>query len=120
LRRPIETAALTRHKCNPFGVGQVNGKALVNADITDMLGAGLSPEIVTAKTATSTCEFDTSPAALKALKTRNVPGSVILAMVQDPAGVRKEECRPRSLLNLPPSVANSRIMSRSFSRRQLN
>jgi len=68
---------------------QVNGKALVNADITDMLDAGLSPEIVTAKIAPSTCEFDTSPGALKALKTRNVPGSVILAMVQAPAGMRK-------------------------------
>src|ERR1700730_2418003 len=69
---------------------QSNGKVLVNADITDMLDAGLSPEIVTAKIAASMCEFDTSPGALKNLKTRNVPGSVILAMVQAPAGVHKE------------------------------
>jgi hypothetical protein len=69
---------------------QVNRRALVNSDITDMLDAGLSPEIVTAKIAASICEFDTSPGALKALKTRNVPGSVILAMVQAPALVRRE------------------------------
>jgi hypothetical protein len=49
-----------------------------------MLSAGLSQEVVIAKIAASACEFDTSPAALKAPKAGNVPGAVILAMVQAP------------------------------------
>jgi hypothetical protein len=57
-------------------------KALVDADIIDMISAGLSPEIVIAKIASSTCEFDTSPADLKKLKASNVPEAVILAMIQ--------------------------------------
>ena len=49
-----------------------------------MLKAGLSQEIVIAKINASACEFDTSPAVLKALKTANIPEAVILAMVQAP------------------------------------
>ena len=64
-----------------------------------MLSAGLSQEIVIAKIAASACEFDTSPAALKVLKTTNVPDAVILAMVQAPAGSRRQE-----LTNAEPSA----------------
>lgn len=59
--------------------------ALSNQDVMDLLNAGLTPEIVMAKIKSSTCSFDTSPAALKALKTANVPDSVILVMIQVPA-----------------------------------
>jgi len=64
-----------------------------------MLSAGLSQEIVIAKIAASACEFDTSPAALKALNAVNVPGAVILAMVRAPTGSRKQE-----LSNAEPSA----------------
>lgn len=57
-------------------------KPLTNADVQDMLKAGLSAEIVVAKITASACEFDTSPDTLKALKAANVPDTVILAMVQ--------------------------------------
>jgi len=40
---------------------KVGAKSLTNADVLDMLSAGLSQEIVIAKIAASTCEFDTSP-----------------------------------------------------------
>jgi hypothetical protein len=66
-------------------------KPLTNGDVLGMLSAGLSQEIVIAKIAASACEFDTSPAALKALKATNVPDAVILAMVQAPAGSRRQE-----------------------------
>jgi len=56
-----------------------------------MLNDDLSQEIVIAKIVASACEFDTSPAALKALKATNVPDAVILAMVQAPTGSRREE-----------------------------
>ena len=58
--------------------------ALTNKDILDMVGAGLTAEVVIAKMKLSKCNFDTSPDALKALKAANVPDAVILAMVQAP------------------------------------
>jgi hypothetical protein len=54
---------------------------LVNKDVTEMLKAGLSPDVVIAKIKTSESKFDTSPAALQDLKNANVPDAVILAMV---------------------------------------
>jgi hypothetical protein len=59
-------------------------KALTNQDVVDLVKTGLSPDIVNAKIRTSTCEFDTSTAALKGLKDAGVPDSVIVAMV-DPS-----------------------------------
>ena len=55
---------------------------LSNGDISEMIKAGLQPDIVTAKIKSSPCKFDTSPTALEKLKTDGVPSSVILAMVQ--------------------------------------
>jgi hypothetical protein len=66
-------------------------KPLTNANVLDMLNDDLSQEIVIDKIAASACEFDTSPAALKALKAANVPDAVILAMVQAPTGSRRQE-----------------------------
>src|SRR5438128_216028 len=77
---------------------KASAKSLTNADVLDMLSAGLSQEIVIAKIAASTCEFDTSPAALKVLKATNVSDAVILAMVQAPTGHRQE------LINAEPSA----------------
>jgi len=68
-----------------------SAKSLTNADVRDMLSAGLSQEIVIAKITASTCVFDTSPAALKVLKAANVSEAVILAMVQAPTGLRGQE-----------------------------
>jgi hypothetical protein len=69
---------------------EATAKSLANADVLDMLSAGLSQEIVIAKIAASACEFDTSPAALKVLKASNVPDAVILAMVRAPTGSRRQ------------------------------
>lgn len=55
---------------------------LSNGDISEMIKAGLQPDIVSAKIKSSPCKFDTSPTALEKLKTDGVPSSVILAMVQ--------------------------------------
>jgi len=66
-------------------------KPLTNANVLDMLNDDLSQEIVIDKIAASACEFDTSPAALKALKASDVPDAVILAMVQAPTGSRRQE-----------------------------
>ena len=74
-------------------------KPLTNVNVLDMLNDDLSQEIVIDKIAASPCEFDTSPAALKALKDTNVPDAVILAMVQAPTGSRRQE-----LTNAEPSA----------------
>lgn len=58
---------------------------LSNKDVLDMLNAGLTGEIVIAKINSSSCEFDTSPDALKALKSAKVPDDVILAMIKAPS-----------------------------------
>jgi len=76
-----------------------NAKPLTNGDVVDMLKVGLSPEIVIAKINASACAFDTSPAALKVLKSTTVPDAVILAMVQAPTGSHRQE-----LSNAEPSA----------------
>ncbi|MFZ0980578.1 MAG: hypothetical protein WAN23_14355 [Candidatus Acidiferrales bacterium] len=70
---------------------QATAKPLTNADVLDMLKAGLSQEIVIAKIKASSCEFDTAPAALKELKAANIPEAVILAMVEAPSEVPAPE-----------------------------
>lgn len=56
--------------------------ALRNQDVLEMLKAGLSPEVVAAKINISSCDFDTSPVALKQLKAAGVPDKVLLAMLR--------------------------------------
>jgi hypothetical protein len=56
--------------------------AIGNADVLDLLKAGLSPALVVAKIKQSKTSFDTSPAALKSLKEAKVPDTVILAMIE--------------------------------------
>jgi|SRR5579863_1740436 len=82
--------------CTAFGVAfgsqtaqvpKSSAKSLTNEDVVDLLKAGLSTEIVVTKIKTSACAFDTSPDALKALKTATVPDVVILAMLQAPTRI---------------------------------
>jgi hypothetical protein len=57
-------------------------KPLTNQDVIELSKAGLSPEVITAKIKSSTCNCDTSPSALMNLKGAGVADSVILVMVQ--------------------------------------
>jgi hypothetical protein len=57
---------------------------LTNSDIVEMSKAGLSVDVIAAKMQDSDCSFDTSPAALVALKSAGVPDSIILAIVKSP------------------------------------
>ena len=61
---------------------QETAAKLTNKDVLDMLGAGLSPEVVVVKIKNSQTDFDTSAAALQELKAAGVPDAVMLAMVQ--------------------------------------
>jgi hypothetical protein len=85
MRRLIVLALILLVCCLQSVMGQTpstNKQSLTNDDVIDLLAAGLSPEIVTAKIRSSPCKFDTSPAALKRLRAAHVADSVILAMVQ--------------------------------------
>ena len=64
-------------------------KPLTNQDVVDLLKVGLTSDIVVTKIKSSTCNFDTSPDALKRLKASNVPDAVILAMVQAPVAPKE-------------------------------
>jgi hypothetical protein len=73
-----------------------------------MLKAGLSPDVVGTKIMNSECDFDTSPTALKELKQRGVPDSVIMEMVKAPHAP-KPRAREDEVTNTPsPAVEAER------------
>jgi hypothetical protein len=61
---------------------KATARSLTNADVVDLVHSGLTQEIILTKMEKSSCDFDTSPVALKALKTADIPDAVILAMVK--------------------------------------
>jgi len=71
-----------------------------------MIKASLSNDIVIAKIKSSANKFDTSPSALRELKTQGVPDDVILAMVQTPAD--------RSSSNLQPASPSSAAVAKLY------
>jgi hypothetical protein len=60
---------------------------LRNSDVLAMVRAKIPPEVIVAKIKSSSCRFDTFPSVLAELKYNGVPDSVLLAMVEAPAGV---------------------------------
>jgi hypothetical protein len=58
--------------------------ALTNANILKMHGMRLGSDVIVAKIKASSCEFDTSPAALQKLKQAGIADKTILAMVEAP------------------------------------
>jgi len=55
---------------------------LVNSDIVALVKAGLSADVILAKTNSSECAFDTSPDGLKQLKAAHVPDQLTIEMVK--------------------------------------
>jgi hypothetical protein len=63
--------------------GQLANPKLTNADIVQMQSAGLGADVITEKIlSSSTCDFDTSAAALVQLKDSGLPDSVLIAMLR--------------------------------------
>jgi len=75
---------------------KVTATPLTNADVLDMLKAGVSQDVVIAKIRASACEFDTTPSTLKALKAAKVPDAVTLAMVEASSGPPRQDSTPVS------------------------
>ena len=63
------------------GQNQTGSEVLANADVVEMINAGLSAEIVLARLDSCGCQFRTSSGALVALLRSGVPEEVIYAMV---------------------------------------
>jgi hypothetical protein len=61
-----------------------SARPLSNNDVLNMHKAGLPAEVLVAKIRSSFCDFDTSPAALGALKSTGIADSIILSMVEAP------------------------------------
>ena len=61
-----------------------SARPLSNNDVLNMHKAGLPAEVLVAKIRSSTCDFDTSPTALGALKSAGIADSIILSMVEAP------------------------------------
>lgn len=59
---------------------------MTNKDVIELVKAQFGTDIIVAKIQASTCSFDTSPDALKELKSAGVPDAVILAMVKSSTG----------------------------------
>lgn len=59
-----------------------NSLPITNRDVVELVSDGFSSDVIKAKIASSSCQFDTSVEALKTLKKANVPQDVILAMLQ--------------------------------------
>ncbi|HEX8285454.1 MAG TPA: hypothetical protein VF588_19020 [Pyrinomonadaceae bacterium] len=71
-------------------------RPLTNADVLRMVEAKLAAEVVVEKIKASPCDFDTSPAALAALKEAGVPDALLLVMVMSP------KCDPQQRQPAPP------------------
>lgn len=71
---------------------------LTNADVLRMAESKLAPELIVEKIKSSPCDFDTSPAALRALKDAGVPDSLLLVMVMSP------KCAPPLSRRVPVAV----------------
>jgi hypothetical protein len=73
-------------------------RPLTNDDVLKMVEAQLAPEVVVEKIKNSSCDFDTSPAALGRLKEAGVPDSLLLLMVMSP------KCGARPAAPVPVQV----------------
>src|SRR6202007_2538777 len=98
--------------------------ALTNKDITTMISARLSQEIVIAKIKSSACRFDTSPDKLAEIKKAGVPDAVILAMVQAPvapAEVPRDSQQPANLVaEAPKDQGDTVYVNCTGSRREVH
>jgi hypothetical protein len=83
---------------------------LTNWDVLALTKVGLTADALVLKIKSSSCRFDTSPAALQELKIKQVPDSVVVAMLEAP--------KPTSTpLNSATTVTSSVLPSASLNPR---
>src|SRR5262252_9062098 len=62
-----------------------------NAEVLDLLKAGLGPQVIIAKIKSSNARFDSSPASLQRLKAAGANDEIIVAVVEASASKRPDE-----------------------------
>jgi hypothetical protein len=67
---------------------------LTNQDVVRMVKAQLPSDVIISKIKKSRCHFDTEPSVLSELKNNGVPNDVLLAMVNAPYGMPRQEEKP--------------------------
>ena len=77
---------------------------LTNADVLELVRAGLSADIIIAKIQRSRCNFDTNPTQLAELKSKGVPDQVLRAMIEAPYGQPVIIKAPRSATAPEPTI----------------
>jgi hypothetical protein len=82
----IHTYAQTNQNPTPTPTASSSTAPLTNKDVLELVKAQLPADVIIAKIQGSPCSFDTSPSALKDLKSAAVPDAVIVAMVKSSAG----------------------------------
>src|ERR1700733_11723756 len=109
MKRRIALLAVLSLLFLPTTFGQHLGQRITNKDVIDMVGLGLSDDIIISKirsaAAGQTLQFDTSVTGLKELKTAKVSDDVIKVMINPPppAGPIVVAAAPMSNdPNLPP------------------
>ena len=86
-RRVSIVATLFLLLCSQCLMAQSTAKDMTNQDVKDLVGVGLSSDVIIDKIqAAGATNFDTSVAALKDLKASNVPDEVIRAMINPHPG----------------------------------
>jgi len=82
----IHAYAQTSQNPTPTPAASSSTAPLTNKDVLELVKAQLPAQVIIAKIQGSPCSFDTSPSALKDLKSAAVPDAVILAMVKSSEG----------------------------------
>jgi len=91
---------------------------LNNSDVLTMVRAKLPPELIVAKIKNSRSHFDTFPSVLAELKYKGVSDSILLAMVEAPAGalpkrVEEPKAEPRAEVKPADNIGGVNLSDRS-------
>jgi len=81
--QPSGEGASTAQSGRPAQPAQ-SAQPLTNADVLKMVEARLASEVIVEKIKGSSCDFDTSPEALRGIKEAGVPDALLLLMVMSP------------------------------------
>jgi hypothetical protein len=105
---PAVAAVVARHEPTATPISS-NARPLSNDDVLNMHKAGLPAEVLVAKIKSTTCDFDTSPAALAALKSAGIADNIILSMVEAPVphSSAAASTTPEAPAAVPPIAATN-------------
>ena len=87
-------------------------RLLINQDVIEMVGSGMTPIAVISRIHNSPCKFDKSAAGLEALRAAKVPYDVVLAMMKAPEV--PPPIKGRIAIDIPESTPVKVVLSESL------